>query len=69
MRVKIHCYKAIHQHKQFCLGVGWKLGYEILPLGFIPFPVAISLFIRVKGIFFKARDLSRASEAIPSRNR
>jgi hypothetical protein len=23
MRVKIHCHKAIHQHKQFCLGVGW----------------------------------------------
>ena len=36
-----------------------QLGYKSLPLCFIPFTVAVGFFLRVKPIFFKAREIVR----------
>jgi len=40
-------------------GNGGQFGYKSLPLDFIPLPVAVGLFFRVKPIFLKAREIVR----------
>jgi hypothetical protein len=43
-------------------GNGGPGGYKSLPLDFIPRTVAVGLFLRVKPIFFKAREILREAK-------
>jgi len=60
MRVKIHCHKAIHQHKQFCLGVGWTTRLWKPAAWFHPLPGSHKSFFSSKTYFLQgSRSLTR----------